>query len=216
MWGESCYSKPMFLICNQGCAWVFVNACVYSMCHFERCYLFAWGIFSDTFLVLSKHIVCEWLPVITSLELCLLPNHITTVAFSRLSHLLSFSPLPALFLSLIFYPPSFFLLSFSLSLCVLPERWYQGLQVSSFFDQFILFIFSFHFPPKAFNHKTASVYFHEIHARLGYSFYCICKTCNNQVQWLVWCLQDNSTLSHSFLNCSVLFSIYFFLHACLR
>lgn len=47
--------------------------------------------FLDTFLVLSKHIVFEWLPVIASLELCLLPDHAAAVAFPSLSYPLSFS-----------------------------------------------------------------------------------------------------------------------------
>ena len=49
-------------------------------CHSESCFLFAWGIFSDMFFVLSRHIVCEWLPVISCLKLCLLPN-LAAVAF---------------------------------------------------------------------------------------------------------------------------------------
>lgn len=40
------------------------------------------GSFLDTFLVLSKHIVCEWLPVIASLELCLLPQSRHCCCFS--------------------------------------------------------------------------------------------------------------------------------------
>lgn len=108
------------------------------------------GFLSDLFLVLSEHIVCEWLPVISSLELCLLPHHTTTVAFAgslTLSFFLTPGSHPSPF---IFFPVCFLLL--------LTEPMHPSRHVKSgswswwILSYFILFFFKFPFiyiqPPK--------------------------------------------------------------------
>lgn len=96
------------------------------------------GSFLGTFLVLSKRILCEWLPVIASPERFLLPSHASAVAFP--------SPLPlslALSLSLSNLCHPFVLFSslcYFLRLCILPKKWHQGLGVGGFFDLFIIFV----------------------------------------------------------------------------
>jgi len=88
-----------------------------------------------------QSILCEWLPVIASLELCLLPN-LATVAFpfSSVSHQVFL--LPHSFLTSFLSPQVSF--SSSLWVCVLPERWYEGLEVGGFlWSVYLLFQFIF-------------------------------------------------------------------------
>lgn len=92
------------------------------VCHSERRCLFAWGIFffffPDMFLALSNHIVCEWLTVMSSLELCLLSNHTAAVVVSIAPPTPVFPFLtPASLLSSLFVIPSP-----SLGVCWHPAR----------------------------------------------------------------------------------------------
>lgn len=113
------------------------------MCHFEWYCLFAWGILSDLFLVLSEHIVCEWLPVISSLELCLLPYHTTTVAFAG-SLTLSFFLTPGSHPSPFVFLPVCFLL-------LLTEPMHPSRHVKSgFLDLSFIFL---NFPLYTSNHQ---------------------------------------------------------------
>lgn len=79
-------------------------------CHFENWACLCGGSFLGMFLALSKRIVREWLPVIASLELCLLPNHVAAVAFPSRSHSSAFSLTTQVSLCLLF------------SVCVYPAR----------------------------------------------------------------------------------------------
>ena len=155
----------MTVLCECVCG----NACVCVCVTLSAVACLRGGSLLDTFLVLSKHIVCEWLPVIASLELCLLPNHATAAAFPSLSHSLSFFLTPESVLSLLVSLLSV-CFSFSASLCILAERWYRGLEVGVLWSVYLIYFFTL-FHPKAFNHETTNVGLHEIPARPGCSFH---------------------------------------------
>lgn len=111
------------------------------------------GSFLATFLVLSKHIVWEWLPVTASLELCLFPDHAAAVAFPLLSHSLSSFLAP-------FRLPLYLLLHkyFHPARKVTQRSWYWWFCWSLYFICGVVFFFSL----KTFNHnKTTNIGFIE-------------------------------------------------------
>lgn len=94
------YIRAMCLIYNWWlpCMSVCGDACMF-MSLWELLLVCVGDLFLARFLCCQSILCVEWLPVIASLELCLLPNRATAVALPALSHSLSFFLTPACLLS---------------------------------------------------------------------------------------------------------------------